>query len=87
MNARREAEKAALIQRAELERLSLGAAWIDTRNAVMPPADVRRAARSNPWAARLLRVAIPVLGLTRVGRIVQMMSVGLTVFRIVRGLR
>lgn len=87
MNARLEAEKATLIQRAELERLSLAAAWIDARNAIVPPADARRVARSNPWAVRALRIAIPVLGLSRVGRMVQLMSVGLTVFRIVRGLR
>ena len=87
MSPRLEAEKAALIQRAELERLSMTAAWIDARNAVMPPASSRRAARSNPWAARLLRIAVPVLGLSRVGRIVQMASVGLMVYRVVRGLR
>ncbi|HEY5366890.1 MAG TPA: hypothetical protein VIL19_10475 [Casimicrobiaceae bacterium] len=87
MNPRLEAEKATLIQRAEIERLSLAAAWIDARDAVMPPHFVDRKSRHNPWAARLLKVAIPVLGLTRVGRIVQMMSVGLTAYRIVRGLR
>jgi hypothetical protein len=87
VNPRLEAEKAALIQRAELERLSMIAAWIDVRNAVMPPASSRRAARSNPWASRLLRIAVPVLGLSRVGRIVQMASVGLMVYRVVRGLR
>ena len=38
-------------------------------------------------AARLLRIAIPVLGLSRVGRIVQMASVAVTAYRIVRGLR
>ncbi|MEO6927887.1 MAG: hypothetical protein ABI190_01875 [Casimicrobiaceae bacterium] len=87
MNPRLEAEKAILIQRAELERLALTAAWLDARNAVMPQRLADRRALHNPWAARLLRVAIPVLGLTRVGRIVQVMSVGLTVYRIVRGLR
>ncbi len=87
MNPRLEAEKAVLIQRAEIERLSLAAAWLDTRNAVMPPHLSQRKSLHNPWAARVLRVAIPVLGLTRVGRIVQMASVGLTAYRIVRGLR
>jgi hypothetical protein len=87
MNPRLEAEKATLIQRAELDRLALEAAWIDTRHSILPPADSRRRARDNPWAARLLRIAIPVLGLSRVGRIVQMASVGVTAYRIVRGLR
>ncbi|MEP7063687.1 MAG: hypothetical protein ABI881_14955 [Betaproteobacteria bacterium] len=87
MNPRLEAEKATLIQRAELERLALEAAWIDARHAVMPHVDPRRRMRDNPWAARLLRVAIPLLGLSRVGRIVQMASVGLTAYRIVRGFR
>lgn len=87
MSARLEAEKALLIQRAELERLSMAAAWMDTRNAVMPATDPRRMTRGGAWAARAVRIAIPVLGLSRVGRIVQLMSVGLMVFRIVRGLR
>ena len=87
MTARLQAEKAALVARAELERLSLTAAWIDVHHAVMPPVDPVRAARTHPIASRLLRIAIPVLGRSRAGRIVQMLSVGLTAYRIVRGLR
>jgi hypothetical protein len=87
MNPRLEAEKAALQQRAELERLALTAAWIDARNAVMPPVDPARASRVHPWAMRALRLAIPVIGFTRAGRFVRYMSVGLTAYRIVRGWR
>ena len=87
MNPRREAEIATLIQRAELERLSIEAAWIDARNAILPRANPLRASRAHPWAMRALQLAIPVLGVSRVGRMMQMLSVGLMVFRVVRGLR
>ncbi|HEY7904998.1 MAG TPA: hypothetical protein VIH36_16225 [Casimicrobiaceae bacterium] len=87
MNPRLEAEKAALQQRAELERLGLAAAWIDARNAVMPPVDSARTMRRHPWAAQALRIAIPLVGVGRVGRIVQMLSIGVAAYRVIRGLR
>lgn len=87
MNPRLEAEKAALQQRAELERLALAAAWIDARNAVFPPVDSARAMRRHPWATQALRIAIPLIGVGRVGRVVQMLSIGVTAYRVIRGLR
>jgi hypothetical protein len=84
MNPRLEAEKAALVQRAELERLAIEAAWLDAHNAVLPRVDTARAARAHTWLGRALRVAIPMFGIGRVSRTVQLMSVGLAVFRIAR---
>ncbi|HXU52160.1 MAG TPA: hypothetical protein VN789_08960 [Casimicrobiaceae bacterium] len=84
MNPRLEAEKAALIQRAELERLGIEAAWLDARKAVLPPTDPIRRAGAHTWLGRALRVAVPMFGIGRVSRAVQLMTVGLAVFRIAR---
>ena len=84
MNPRVEAEKAALIQRAELERLGIEAAWLDARKAVLPPTDPIRRAGAHTWLGRALRVAVPMFGIGRVSRAVQLMTVGLAVFRIAR---
>jgi hypothetical protein len=84
VNPRLEAEKAALIQRAELERLGIEAAWLDARKAVLPPTDPIRRAGAHTWLGRALRVAVPMFGIGRVSRAVQLMTVGLAVFRIAR---
>lgn len=84
MNPRLEAEKAALIQRAELERLGIEAAWLDARKAVLPPADPVRRAGAHTWLGRALRVAVPMFGVGRVSRAVQLMTVGLALLRIAR---
>ena len=84
MNPRLEAEKAALIQRAELERLGIEAAWLDARKAVLPPTDPIRRAGAHTWLGRALRVAVPMFGVGRVSRAVQLMTVGLALLRIAR---
>ncbi len=86
MNARLEAEKAALQQRAELERLALTAAWYDARNAVLPPGSEGRT-RARPWVARAMSIALPLLGVAKVSKALRMATLGLAAYRVVRGLR
>ena len=86
MNPRLEAEKAALQQRAELERLALTAAWYDARAAVLPRSGMG-GGRARPWVARTLAYAIPLFGPARVGRALRFASIGMGVYRLVRGLR
>lgn len=81
------ARKALLVAQAELERISLSLAWHDVRTIISPPRDPARAARFHPLALRILKFTLPVLGLARMSRVVRTLSIGLTVFRLVRNWR
>jgi len=78
------ARKALLVAQAELERIPLTLAVRDVRAIVSPPRDPARAARMHPAAVRILKIALPLLGLARLSRVVRVLSIGLVAFRLVR---
>lgn len=80
--------KSLLIAQSHLHRLQAGMAWHDVKAAVMPPRPPPESGdRARSIAATLIGVAIPVLGLGRLGRITKAMSIAVIVMRLVRGLR
>jgi hypothetical protein len=81
------ARKALLIARAERERESLILAAAQVRNIVSPPVDPSRKSRVTPFTTGLVKVVLPILGYTRFGKVVRMLSIGLTAYRAVRGWR
>lgn len=79
------ARKALLLAEAERERLALARAWHDVRTIISPPADHAREARVQPFTSGLVRTLLPLLGFTRFGKLLRMMTIGLTAYRVVRG--
>ena len=79
--------KAQLIAQAHLDRARLTLAVHQVRHIVSPPVDPSRAAGLRPTAMTLLNVLLPVLGFSRVGRIMRIVSVGLTALRVARNWR
>ena len=81
-----EARRDLLVAQAEFDRLKLAMAAHDVRRIVRPT--VTRAERSavHGIASRVLRIALPVLGFSRAGRVVRGLSIALSVYRFVRGL-
>jgi hypothetical protein len=81
------ARKALLIARAERERESLVMAAAQVRHIVSPPVDPARKSRVTPFTTGLVKVVLPVLGYTRFGKLVRMLSIGVTAYRAVRSWR
>jgi MFS superfamily sulfate permease-like transporter len=80
--------KELLVAQSHLYRLQAGMAWHDVKDAVLPPrAPPDRGDRARSIAATLMGLAIPVIGLARLGRIMRILSVSVMVMRVVRGLR
>jgi hypothetical protein len=79
--------KALLIAQADYDRMKLTLAAGDLRRIVRPPIDGARHPRAHSIALRALRMAIPVLGVTRAGGVVRAFSIALAIYRIVRSLR
>ena len=81
------AHKQALIARAEREREGIAAAWSDVRYVMSPPRDPAREARVLPFTSGLVRTMLPILGFTRFGKVLRMLSIGLATYRAVRNWR
>jgi hypothetical protein len=81
------AKRALLIAQADYDRMKLTLAAGELRRIVRPPIDMREHPRAHTIAARALRFAIPVLGVTRAGGLVRAFSIALAIYRIVRSLR
>jgi len=80
--------KSLLVAQAHLHRLQAGMAWYEVKEIVAPPRPApERGDRVRSIAATLIGVAVPVFGLSRLGRIMKTMSVVVMVMRVVRGLR
>jgi len=79
------AKKQLLIAQAELQRIKLGLAWHDMRQsiwpAIIPP--LKSAARGT--AGHVLGFALPVFGMARAGRIVRLLSIAVSAYRLLRG--
>jgi hypothetical protein len=76
--------RAHLVTRAHLDRARLTLAVLEVRVVLSPPPDRARSAELRPIAARILAFAVPVLGMTRVGRFLRIASYALTAYRIAR---
>ena len=89
MSAQRLAElaerKAQLVTQSQLDRARLLLAVHQIREIVSPAPDPARAARLRPAAATFVNIALPLLGMSRLGRLLRIASFALTGYRIVRG--
>ncbi|MGE5090101.1 MAG: hypothetical protein ACM3QY_13320 [Candidatus Levyibacteriota bacterium] len=81
------ARKALLVARSDLERIDLAVAVRDVAGAFEPHPVPGRLGRMHPMFARLLRMAIPVFGASRLGLVMRGLSIGLVALRLVSGLR
>lgn len=81
------ARKTLLLADAERERVALSRAWHDVKVIVNPPRNLARNAKVAPFTVTVLRTMLPLLGFTRFGKLVRMLTIGLTAFRAVRGWR
>ena len=82
-----EARKQLLIAQAEFDRIKFALAVHDVRRLVRRPVEAQLRTHSHSAVARMLGFALPILGASRVGRVVRAMSIALSVFRLFRGLR
>jgi hypothetical protein len=81
------AKKQLLIAQAEFDRLKLAMAVHDVRRIVRPPVAPSERPAAHSTAARLLRFVLPVLGPSRVGRMVRGLAIALSAYRFLRGFR
>jgi hypothetical protein len=80
--------KSLLVAQSHLHRLQARMAWNDVKEAVSPPhLAPPRGSHVRSVAATLIGIAVPVFGLSRLGRIMRVVSIGMMVMRVVRGLR
>lgn len=85
--------KALLVTQAEIDRTRLAVAARDLRWELLPPRAPERGGGPRLLAARLVAIAVPLLGVTRSLRAVRMLSLAVTVYRVIgrlldrRGLR
>jgi hypothetical protein len=82
-----EARKQLLVAQAEFDRIKFAMALHDVRRIVRRPVDPQLRPHSHSATAKLLGFALPILGASRVGRMVRAMSIALSVFRLFRGWR
>jgi MFS superfamily sulfate permease-like transporter len=80
--------KSLLVAQSHLHRLQAKMAWNDVKEAIAPPhLAPTRGSHVRSVAATLVGIAVPVFGLSRLGRIMRVVSIGMMVMRVVRGLR
>jgi hypothetical protein len=76
--------KALLVTRAELDRVRIQLAVQEVRAIVAPSPAPERLDAYRSKAKWVLRVALPVLGVTRLGRWLRIASLGLVAYRVAR---
>ncbi|HEX8739740.1 MAG TPA: hypothetical protein VF925_06320 [Casimicrobiaceae bacterium] len=76
-----------LVARADLERVDLTVAARDLVDSFGTRGAVGRFRDTHPLLARALRLAIPVIGASRLGVVARAISLGIVAYRIVRALR
>ena len=79
--------KSQLIAQASLQRMQATLAWHDMKQAVIPRAPMQSPGRTRTAAKWIVRIAVPLFGITRAGRVLRAVSVGLTAWRILQGFR
>ena len=82
-----EAKKQLLIAQAEFDRLKFAMALHDVRRIVRPSVEPAARSAANSTASRLLGLVLPVLGVSRLGRVVRGLSIALSIYRFLRGFR
>jgi hypothetical protein len=82
-----EAKKQLLIAQAEFDRLKFAMAMHDVRRIVRPRVEPSRRTAAHSTASRVLGFVLPVLGASRLGRIVRGLSIALSIYRFLRGFR
>jgi hypothetical protein len=86
-DARREAianRKALLIAHAELDRSKVTLAILEVKSIVSPELPHGRMARARPTASMILGLAAPLLGTSRIMRLLRLASLALMALRIAR---
>jgi hypothetical protein len=76
--------KALLVTRAQVDRARMTLAVHEIRVLVRPAADPARQARWRSTAATIVGFAVPLLGMARAARLLHILSLGLTAYRIAR---
>ena len=76
-----------LVARADLERVDLAVAARDLADAFGTPGAGGRFRDAHPFLARALRLAIPLVGASRLGVVARAISIGIVAYRLVRALR
>jgi len=76
-----------LATRAELDRTRLSLAMHEVRAIVVPPPDPARAAAVRPAVAMLIGLAVPAVGVSRLGRWLRIASIALAAWRVARDWR
>ena len=76
--------RAQLVTRIHLDRARVTLALLEIRALVSPAPAPARSEELRPTAARILAFAVPILGMTRVGRVLRIASYALTAYRIAR---
>jgi MFS superfamily sulfate permease-like transporter len=80
--------KSLLVAQSHLHRLQARLAWHDLQQIVVPPhLQASRGDKARSIAATFIGIAAPLFGLSRLGRIVRAISIGVMVMRVMRGLR
>lgn len=79
------AKKELLIAQSEVDRITLALAVHDIRRIVRPSLDPAQRTAAGSTAARVLGFVLPMLGRFQAGRLLRAMSIGLAVFRFLRG--
>jgi hypothetical protein len=81
------ARRALLAARSDLERIDLAAAARGLATAVRPSQEPGHLGILHPLLARVIRLAIPIFGATRLGTLGRALSIGLVAFRLLRAWR
>jgi hypothetical protein len=76
-----------LVARADLERVDVTVAARDLVDSIRAHGAIGRFQDAHPFLTRALRLAIPVIGASRLGVVVRAISLGIVAYRIVRALR
>ena len=79
--------KALLVAQADLQRMQATLAWHDVKQAMLPPGAGARSGRARTIATWVVRIAVPIFGLARTGRMMRALTIGLTIMRIARSWR
>ncbi len=79
-----EAKKQLLIAQAEFDRLKFAMAMHDVRRIVRPVVESSARPPAHSIASRMLGFVLPMLGASRVGRVVRGLSIAMSIYRLLR---
>jgi hypothetical protein len=80
--------KSLLVAQSHLHRLQARMAWHDVTEVVAPRhLAPTRSGHFRSIAGTLVAIAVPIFGVSRLGRVMRAVSIGMMVMRVLRGLR